>query len=252
MYTTIGYLYNQIHTVTVGTGPSDRWNLMYYAKNVKLHKGVDNPVKFRIKNQNQKNVDVSNSEFYLYITDAATNAEILNKTLILESATTGLVSTVITEEDLLDFDLVRYHYGIKMVDSTGNEYPIYVDDNYSATGVIEVSNTAYPNHENSTELTVTGYDTDDIAYTSTIPVTATNNGIHTVAYYLTGFSGTIVVQGHLEDSNTVFETDYISITENTYANQTGVVSLNFTGLFKGIRFKITKTAGSVDRILHKN
>jgi hypothetical protein len=71
-------------------------------------------------------------------------------------------------------------------------------------------------------------------------------------YYLTGFSGSITVQGHLEDSSSVFETDYIDIVTNTYTAQSGVVYINFTGLFKGIRFKITKTAGSVDRILHKN
>ena len=251
MYTTIGYLYNQIHTVTVGTGPSDRWNLMYYAKNVKLHKGVDNPVKFRIKNQNQKNVDVSNNEFYLYITDAATNAEILNKTLILESATTGLVSTVITEEDLLDFNSVRYHYGIKMIDSTGNEFPIYVDDNYSATGVVEVNDTAYPNHSASNELTINSYE-DGVAYTSTLTVTPANNGVHTAVYYLTDFSGSITVQGHLQDSSSVFETDYIDVVTNDYTDQTGVVYTNFTGLFTGIRFKVTRTAGSVDQILHKN
>lgn len=251
MYTTIGYLYNQIHTVTVGTGPSDRWNLMYYAKNVKLNRGVDNPIKFRIKNQNQKNINVGSDEFFLYITDAATNAEILNKTLIVEDATNGLVSTVITEEDLLYFNAVRYHYGIKMVSSTGLEQPIYVDDNYSATGVVEINGTAYPDHSASSELTVSSYE-DNIAYTSTLTITAGNNGIHTAVYYLTGFSGSITVQGHLEDSSAVSENDYIDVVTNTYTAQTGVVYTNFTGLFKGIRFKITKTSGSVDRILHKN
>ena len=251
MYTTIGYLYDQIHTVIVGTGPSDRWNLMYYAKNVKLNRGVDNPVKFRVKNQNQKNVNVGTDEFYLYITDAATNADILSKTLIIEDATNGLISTVITEEDLLDFTALRYHYGIKMVSSTGVEQPIYVDDNYSATGVIEVSNTAYPNHSVSNELLVNSY-TDNVAYTSTLTVTAANNGIHTAAYYLTDFSGTIVVQGHLEDASSVSESSYITIATDTYTAHTGVVYTNFVGLFNGIRFKITKTTGSVDQILHKN
>jgi hypothetical protein len=250
MYTTIGYLYNQIHTVTVGTGPSDRWNLMYYAKNVKLNRGVDNPIKFRIKNQNQKNINVGSDEFFIYITDAATNAEILNKRLIAEDATNGLVSTVITEEDLLDFDAVRYHYGIKMVSSTGSEQPIFVDDNYSATGVVEINGTAYPDHSASNELTVSSYE-DNIAYTSILNVTAGNNGIHTAVYYLTGFSGSITVQGHLEDSSSVFETDYIDIVTNTYTAQTGVVYTNFTGLFNAIRFKIDLGNGTVDRILHK-
>jgi hypothetical protein len=223
---------------------------MYYAKPVKLHRGVDNPVKFKIRNNNQKDVNVANSTFTLTIVDSYTNQEKLTRTLEIENASAGLISTVITEEDLNNLDAVRYHYGIKMVNSTGTQYPIYVDDNYSAAGVIEVHGDAYAGPVTSIEPSIGPYNSG-IAYTSVVTVTNTAYGINTAAYYLSGFTGTITVQGYLENSNSVSNNDYIDIVSNSYTNQSGVVYNNFTGLFNGVRFKIELVSGSITKILYK-
>jgi hypothetical protein len=251
MFITLGYLYNQIHPVVLGVGgPSDRWNRMYYSKPVKLHRGVNNPIKFKIRNNNQKDVNVADSEFTLFVVDAVTNREILTRTLEIEDAARGVIGTTITENDLNSFDAVRYHYGIKMLDSDGTEYPIYVDDNYSAAGVMEVNSDAFPGPISAVEPTIGPFN-DGVAYTSVITVTPSTNGNNTAAYYLSDFAGIITVQGHLEDSSTVFETDYIDIISRDYDGVTGVAKVNFVGLFSGIRFKIELTSGSVDRILYK-
>lgn len=251
MFTTLGYLYNQIHPVLLGINdPTNRWNRMYYANPVKLHRGVDNPVKFKIRNNNQKDVDVTGSTFTLTVIDSYTKQEKLTRTLEIENATAGLISTVITEEDLNNLDSVRYHYGIRMVNSSGAQYPIYVDDNYSASGVIEVHNDAYPGPVPSSEPTIGAYNTG-VAYTSVVEVSPSANGNNTAAYYLTGFTGTVTVQGYLSSGSSVSETDYINITSSTYTDQSGVVYSNFTGLFSGIRFKIEQTTGTLDKILYK-
>ena len=251
MFTTLGYLYNQIHPVVLGTSSSDnRWNRMYYSKPVKLHKGVDNPVQFKIRNNNQKDVDITDSEFILSITDSTSNKEIMNRSLAIENATKGLLSVTITEEDLREFDMNKYHYGIKMLNASGVQYPIYVDDNYSASGVIEVYNDAYPIPTPAVQPTVGAY-SDGTAYSSVVTVTPGNNGISTAAYYLTGFSGTITVQGSLEDSTSVSSTDWFDITSSTHTTETAVAYSMFTGMFPLVRFKIALTAGSVDKILYK-
>ena len=251
MFTTIGYLYNQIHPVVLGTSSLDnRWNCMYYSKPVKLHKGVDNPVKFKIRNNNQKDVDLTGSEFTLSIVNSQTNEEILNRTLSIENATKGLLSTVITEEDLNDFVKNKYHYGIKMLNSSGVQYPIYVDDNYSASGVIEVYNDAYPGPVPAVDPSIGAFN-DDTAYSSVVTVTPGNTGISTAAYYLSGFSGTVTLQGSLEDSTSVSNSDWIDVTSDTYTTKTGIVYTNSTGMFKVVRFKIEKTAGSINKILYK-
>jgi hypothetical protein len=251
MFTTLGYLYNQIHPVVLGTSsPDNRWNRMYYSKPVKLHKGVDNPVKFKIRNNNQRDVDITDSEFTLSIVDSQTNEEIINRELTIENATKGLLSTTITEEDLYDLDMNRYHYGIKMLNSSGVQYPIYVDDNFSASGVIEIHNDAYPGPKVAVQPTIGAY-SSGTAYSSIVTVTVGHNGISTAAYYLSAFSGTITVQGSLEDSTNINNNDWIDITSSTYTTETGVAYVNFTGMFKAIRFKIELTSGSLNKILYK-
>lgn len=251
MFITLGYLYNQIHPVVLGTGgPSDRWNNMYYAKTVKLHRGVDNPIKFKIRNNNQKNVNVEGSVFTMFVVDALTRREIFNRRLEIEDADRGVIGTTITENDLNNLESVRYHYGIKMIDSNGTEFPIYTNDSYSAAGVIEINNDAFPSLSPAEEPAIGEFD-QNTAYTDTVTVTPGANGNNTAAYYLKNFSGTITVQGFLDNSSTVFETDYIDIVNSEYVEQTAVVYVNFVGLFAGIRFKITRNNGDVQRILYK-
>lgn len=251
MFTTLGYLYNQIHPVVLGiSDPTNRWNRMYYAKPVKLHKGVDNPIKFKIRNNNQRDVTLTDSTFTLSIVENQTKREILLRTLDIENASTGMLATTITEEDLNNLDAIRYHYGIRMVNSDGVQYPVYVDDNYSASGVVEIHGDAYPGPVAAVEPTIGAYNSG-IAYSSVTEVTNSANGNNTAAYYVTGFTGTITVQGYLENTGSVTESDYIDIASNTYTNQSGVVYSNFIGLFTGIRFKIELTSGTLDKILYK-
>jgi hypothetical protein len=195
-------------------------------------------------------VNVAGSTFTLKVVDVYNNQLVLTRTLEIEDATKGMIGTVFTEEDIDNLDSLRYHYGIYMVDSNGAQRPLYVDDNYSASGVIEVDGTAYPVSQPSAEPAIGAYNSG-VAYTDVVEVDYNAQGNNTAAYYLTGFTGTITAQGHLEDSATVVDSDYIDIASSTYTDQTGVVYVNFVGLFTGVRFKIEQTAGTVDKILYK-
>ena len=161
-----------------------------------------------------------------------------------------MLSTTITEEDLNNFDAIRYHYGIKMVTEAGVQYPIYVDDNYSAAGVVEVHGNAYPGPAKPVEPTIGAYNSG-VAYTSVVELDNGCLGHNTAVYYLTGFTGDITVQAYLDDSGSVSNSDYIDIETTSYTAETGVVYNNFLGMFAGVRFKITQTAGTVDKILYK-
>ena len=82
-----------------------------------------------------------------------------------------------------------------------------------------------------------------------------NDGLHTVAYHLDGFTGIIKVQGTLAqtpDSNDWFD---ISGTEHSdgIAIETTNTFKNFTGNFMWIRVVITDfAAGTVSKVLYNN
>lgn len=75
------------------------------------------------------------------------------------------------------------------------------------------------------------------------------NGLHTVSYQVTGFSGSIVTQATLatdpqdEDWFDVVDSDYTGV------NTTEVHIANFTGNFVWLRSVVTYTAGTINRIL---
>jgi len=252
MYSTQAYLYDQIHWVVLGIGPIDRYNRMFYTKTIKLFKGIDNHVKFRIRNQNQKDVNVGASTFQLYIMDPAGNVQLYTRMLSLDDPQHGLIKTTIPEEDLRNLEPKLYHYSLRMIDGEGVEHPVYVDDNYSAAGVMDLADNAYPTAVPAVTATIGAYN-NNVAYSSQINLSESSTGHHTVAYYLADFTGTITVEGRVDQSlNTPFGDVGAIVITNTYAGATRIYPVNFTGMFTSIRFKIERTSGTVTKILYKN
>ena len=73
------------------------------------------------------------------------------------------------------------------------------------------------------------------------------DGFHTVQYNVTGFSGTIKMQGTL--ATTPVESDYFDITGTTETGTTGSYFKNFTGNYVWVRASVTYTDGTIQSIL---
>lgn len=225
---------------------------MFYAKTIKLFKGIDNHVKFRIRNQNQKDVNVGASTFQLHIMEPNGNTQLYTRMLSLEEPQRGVIKLTIPEQDLRDLEPKLYHYSLRMIDGEGVEHPVYVDDNYGAAGVIDLADNAYPTVVPATLVTMGAYNAD-VAYSSQIDLSEHGTGHHTAAYYLADFTGTITVEARVDDSlNASWGDVGATVTSATYTNATGVYPINFTGMFTSIRFKIERTSGDATKILYKN
>lgn len=251
MFTALGYLYKQIHTVSVGEGPQDRLSRMYYAKPVKLQKGVDNQIRFWIRNQDQKKVNVAGREFYFNLVDTEKKRILITKRLIIENAIKGELLLELSREELYNFDLPRYTYSLSMKDNNGKELPVYSNDNYDTSGIVELQDWAYPVQNLAQNLEIVD-DAEQNRISELVDLahsTATN---HTAVYYLSDFSGKITVQGHLENSTNISNDDYFVVDETVYADSNEVEYINFSGNFLGIRFLIETDSGSVSKILYKN
>ena len=82
-----------------------------------------------------------------------------------------------------------------------------------------------------------------------------NDGLHTVAYHLSGFTGIIKVQGTLAQTPT--SDDWFDISDTVHSDGIAVVTANtfknFTGNFMWIRVTITNfAAGTVNKVLYNN
>jgi hypothetical protein len=221
---------------------------MAYAKNLKLQRGIDNHFKIKLRNRDQKVVNVAGSTFEMTVTDPATSQETIRVNMQIQDGIGGIVKGTITEAQMALMHTDFYHYGIKMIDAEGEVWPVYVDDNFNAAGNIQVCDDAYPIPTPTNTITVAAGDTK----TNTVNLQErTGRGLQTAAFYTTGYTGTITVQGHLSDSTSVDDDDFVDITTVSFSNDTGIKYTVWSGMFKGVRFVFDTASGTVDQILHR-
>jgi hypothetical protein len=74
--------------------------------------------------------------------------------------------------------------------------------------------------------------------------------LHTAAIYSTDFTGTVTIQGSLENQN---PSNWVDITSVSLTNPTEPTPVNFNGVFSYLRTKYTTTnSGTIDKVLVRN
>ena len=102
-----------------------------------------------------------------------------------------------------------------------------------------LSNQVHPGDSTSVAVTGTKYKGDGYYGRA--------DGFHTVQYNVSGFNGTIKMQGTLATDPA--ETDYFDITGTDLGNSEGTYFKNFTGNFVWVRVVVTYTAGTIQSVL---
>ena len=235
-------------------------NSKVYDRRLTLHRGVNNPITFTFKNEDQKAQNISSKTYEFNIVDTESKKSVITKTLtILDDgstvSTTGDASCTITEGDLLPLDAKFYNFAVREVKSDGSNEVTYSDTGYAAAGTIELLDGAYPEFVDSTSIssfTLSG-DTFTSSAISGKPGINNNQALHTIAIYPKNFSGTVTVQGTMVDTSPT-DNDYFTITTSSLSSASSVSTLNFTGVFQNVRFKATRssgTTGRIDKILYR-
>ena len=239
-----------------------------YDRRLTLHRGVDNPITFTFKNEDQKNQDITSKTFELNIIDSESKKSVVSKTLtILDDGSTvstkGDASCTITEGDLLPLDAKFYNYAVREVASDNSRTVTYADTGYAAAGTIELLDGAYPEFVASTSVSSFTAVGGPLAYTSgsidARPGINNNKALHTIAVYTKNFTGALRVQGTMSASPS--NADYFDITmegaastANSFTDSSTVTHFNFTGVYHNVRFSWGNSSGNtgvIDKILYR-
>ena len=92
-----------------------------------------------------------------------------------------------------------------------------------------------------------------VKYTSSanaFPELNQNKALHTAQYYLNGYTGTITVQGTMDPISGSLD-NWVDIKTDTYSAITGNEYTTFNGVYTAIRFKQSKTAGTLTKVLYR-
>ena len=141
------YLYDNTILVQFDTDPTIKQrNRVVYTRPIMIYKGVDNVLKIKVMNSDQKPVNVAAYSMTFNIVDdyVFTNANVvLSANITVINANAGLGSVTISSLDMVQLDREMYTFNVKVNTGSAN-IASYVDDNYGAAGQLIVSNVAYP------------------------------------------------------------------------------------------------------------
>lgn len=224
------YLYNQrIHVVLLEAVASGkiRYNKVY-AKELILNRGVDNLIEFAFVNQEQKPVNVSSKEITVRLLDADGKEILLQKTLVEIYPVTGIMGFRVSAEELDKITTQLCYYSVE-IPVEEFDYPVFVDAQGGARGVVRITNSVLPSFVHSYVLTIPDY-----TIMSSIPVTTyysssfytKQQSLYTFQLYFKDYIGRIIFQGSTVSNfaysyNITSAYSFAGVTENRFYNIEG-------------------------------
>lgn len=256
MYATQVFYYVQRQIVVLLSGTSDRSYMPQYAKPLTLHKGVDNQIQFKFLNQEQKPVDITGKEITCRIIDSTGKEILLNKALTLQLPATGLAALILNAADIEDIDPQKCSYSLEI--PVGSfDYPVYVDQNAGARGVMNIVNSVLPSFVPSYQITiptsqvfpnisnVANVNSNARTYYSSV-LSTNDNPLLTIQTKYSEYYGNVVIQG-----STIADGDWYQIEKHTYANANSTLGYTVTGYHPYIRVEYVSNCGAVTNILSR-
>lgn len=224
-----------------------------YQRNLKVYRGVDNRIEFRVKSSDQKPVNITNKTVVFRLIARETQELLIKKDCESLDPATGKIFLMLTQNEMLEIEPSMYQYSLsyEVREINGNyhtvteSYPIYVDSQYGASGIMEVfpgiAGEAKPSSVVEEFKHYNVYDSvnENFIISGIFPAYAqmvTSDSTHTFQLYFTNFSGRVVLQASLDNGGDpqtwvdINSFDYIDVSQEY---------INVVGLYKWFRFKIT-------------
>jgi len=270
------YLYETIyHLVYDDTLTCFRTNNMAMHNNIiKIHKGVDNSIKFRVYNRDRKPQAIDHRSVRVRIFDPSSK-EVIIERYADHLAEKGLVELKILEPDLSDISEGYY----KMVITSGEELvpgladqiiqtPFYSDENENAVLNVEITGQAHVEPKPTYKITEwVPHNTEqrpNVYYSSAVPagrIHSYTKSIHTIAMHFENYTGKIEFYGSLEDVPGTNLNGFFPIQTSTGTNVIEVE--NYTGIvpvvlqincmwFRFVREDSSLNSGQIKKIEVRN
>ena len=256
------YLYkNQIDVVSNDVGFVVEYRPVY-SRQLKVYRGIDNKLQFRLLNADQKPVRITDTPVIVIYDEA--NNKIIEKDCTVQddgstTATKGQFTVSLLENDLLNVKQQYLHYNIYLESDSGNTIT-YASRGFDSAGQIYVDGTAYAGPKSSVEVenffAVEDYwvaGSDDANKITAEPGLNGNDALHTVAVYTNNYVGDLEIQATLDNQITGMN-NWATVSTITFdGSETEPVPASFNGVYSYLRFKATADPDNkITKILVRN
>ena len=260
------YLYrNRIDVVSNDIGFVTEYRPVY-SRQVKVYKGVDNKIQFRMLNADQKPINISGHQIEFQAFDDEKNQVLKYDATIQDDGSTtstkGMFYVTVTENDLLNLPSQYLSYSIFDKESCDVKVVTYTNGHFDACGTIYIddctSPTILPSLVVNNWLQVDGSSTvwvagnDELTKITAQPKINKNEALHTVQFYTDayndkGYVGNVKIQGTLDNQIDDF-TNWFYIRDVDFdGTEVRPVMTSFNGVYSYLRFEAD--ADPADKLL---
>jgi hypothetical protein len=248
-----------------------------YQRHIKINKGIENNIQFKLLNADQKPIDLENYTLedsldtprIIFTAFDENNRKVLEKQAEIipsddSSIKRGLCRISISSNDLLNLKEQYLTYSLYLEDIDGNQTITYSNSHFEMAGIMYVSNKALPGPTPTYSVKeFFPYDSDSnnnewySEWISADPAINGNEALHTVAIYTNGYIGDITIQATLENqldgnSESVEWADVQTISFDG-SSEIEPVPANFNGIYSFLRFKANENPfEKITKILVRN
>ena len=225
-----------------------------YAKQLTLHRGVDNQIQFQFLNQEQKKVDITGKSITCRILNADGTVILLDKALTIQLGATGIAALELNAADLESIDAQKCFYSLEI--PVGSfDYPVFVDQNAGARGDLNIVNSVLPSFVPSYQITIpTGQPFPNISnvanansnaqtYWSSV-ISTNDNPILSIQSQYTEYYGNVTIQG-----STIVDGNWYPIVEESLANSSETKGYVIKGFHPYVRIEYFSNCGAVTNLL---
>jgi hypothetical protein len=253
---------NRINLVSNDAGFTVEYRPVY-TRELKIYKGIDNKIQFRLLNADQKPVTITGTPIFVAFDETGTKVLEYLATVTDDSSskeTRGMFEVTITDVDLLNIRQQYLQYNIYIKEDFDNKIITYANRNFDNSGTMYIDSRSYPGPKYSAEIVdfypmnnkwVAGNTAAASIYAN--PGTNDKEGLYTVSIYSTGYIGTVVIQATLDNQINGLNNwvDVVEITLN--GSETEPVTVNFYGIYTYLKIVLdADPAGKIKKILLRN
>lgn len=229
-----------------------------YTRQIKIFKGIDNVLEFRVLNADQKPVDIQNYTPVIMIFDENQNLVIQHDCTVLDIGTTetkGKCKVTVTENDMLNLKQQYLSYSIHLNSSIGNTLT-YSDSYFENKGKIYLDGQSLPAPKSPYTISQFQEETSGVWVSESIeaqPALNGNEALHTALIYASEYSGEITIQGTLENQIDVGNTKWFDIETEVMTTSETHKMFNFNGVFSYLRVSVNADpANKITKVLLRN
>lgn len=250
----------KVHLTLRETGETMNWNLPMNNNDFRVFKDAHNTIEFVVRNTDRKPINMADRKARITFYDQRTNKGLWEKDLRVINEAKGICQLNITPDITADWFLQTYSYSVMVTNSDGTGHMLYVDQHEGQRGFFELAQgPSFDPHPSTDVTTFTPVleglnDETHYLFSSALPGSLQRNntsGLHTCVAYLDNFSGTLVVQGSVEEGSPT-EQEWYEVLTRTYDHHTGLDNFNFEANLNWVRFRVQNRYTVDDQVLDVN